>query len=391
VSIHTLHIEHVMLLAIYSLLTLANSLLYRHVKGIHWFTLYNLFALLGAIAVELRGQIPDLLSIVGGNVLVVAAYMLLFFSLAALAERSIRQTYVQFALLAAAIVTMMQWGYFHPDTKTRLIAYSAILYFQQIQIAFFIWFARRGKLRKVGGPLAVMLAALAIINVIRILGVYLNGAPQDYLQSGSFLAWIVVANTCLQCGAMVSYVWMTASILRNELELQASTDPLTGLLNRRAVQIAARREIALSKQKGFILSVVTIDLDTFKQINDTYGHSCGDATLIAVAGCLQRGMRPADFLARTGGDEFTILLPRTQLASAEGIAERLRQSVQALTIPHGDIEIRITASFGLSAIDTSVADWDDLVNSSDKALYKAKRAGGNVTLSNTPQASRIAS
>lgn len=375
-----------MLLAIYSLLTVANSLLYRNVKGIHWFSLYNVFALLGAIAVELRGQIPDFLSIVVGNLCVMTGYALLFFSLAALAERSIRQTYFQLLLLAAAVVTMMQWGYWHPETKTRLLAYSLILFLQQAHIAFFICFAHAGKLRRVGSAMAVMLAGLAAINVIRILGVSLHGAPSDYLQAGPFLAGIVVANTCLQCGAMVAYVWMTASLLRKELEHQALSDPLTGILNRRAIQKAAEREIALSRQRSLPLSVITVDLDSFKKINDSYGHHAGDATLIAVADCLQQAMRGTDLLARTGGDEFTILLPRTSLQSADEIAERLRSCVEALRVLHQDVETTITASFGLATLESSTLTWDHLINTSDKALYRAKRAGGNIALT-TPDPS----
>ena len=118
--IHTLHLEHVWLLSIYTLLTVANSLLYKNMKGIHFFSAYTFFALLGAISVAARGSIPDFLSIVVGNLFVVAAYLLLFLSLAALFGARRPNFWVQGALIFLGVVTMLQWGLFQPNTALRL-------------------------------------------------------------------------------------------------------------------------------------------------------------------------------------------------------------------------------------------------------------------------------
>ena len=384
-NIHTLHIEHVMLLAVYTLLTVANSLLYKGMKGSYWFSLYNVFALLGAISVALRGQIPDFLSIVIGNLFVVACYHSLFLSLTAHFGRRKLDLYLQTFLALVGVVTMMQYGYFHPDTRLRLIAYSAVLGGQQAHIAVFLFRTQSAFLRRAGGAMALMLSTLAAVNIIRMLGVGYGGAPADYLQAGNFLASIVVINTCLQCGVMVAYVWLTAAQLRCDLEVQASTDPLTGLLNRRAIELAAETAILRSRQANAGLSVLTIDLDGFKEVNDTFGHNYGDTTLIAVARCLQAGLRHGDQLARTGGDEFAILLPRTSFSSAVQIADTLRQAIENLRIPYDHPEqnqqgdsrtITIAASFGLAHAESS-SSWEQLITQCDQALYAAKRAGGN--------------
>ena len=376
-GIHTLHVEHVVLLAVYTLLTAANSLLYRAMKGIHWFSLYNVFALLGAVAVAMRGQIPDFASIVLGNLFVVVGYALLFMSLAVLFGFKRSHVYFQLGLIAVAVVTMVEFGWFHPDTKLRLMAYSVVLGLQQAQIAWFVFREKEGGFRVAGGPIGVILAALAVVNVVRTLGVSLHGAPANYLNAGSFLSWIVIVNTGLQCGAMVAYVWLTAALLRMDLEVQASTDPLTGLLNRRAFHQRAEAELLRCKAAGLPVSALTIDLDEFKQVNDTYGHSCGDAMLTMVAKCLRQNMRSTDLVARLGGDEFAVLLPRTSLGDAAVVAEEVRESLESLRIAGESFEVKVTASFGLAQVESATLNWEHLVLNCDEALYAAKKRGGN--------------
>jgi uncharacterized membrane protein len=111
VDMHTLHLEHVVLLFLCTVITIANSNLYKGVKGIHWFSLYNLVALLGAIAVAFRGHIPDFLSIVVGNLLVAAGYFFFSISLTAFFGGKTTYYYLQAALLLIAIVTMLQYGW----------------------------------------------------------------------------------------------------------------------------------------------------------------------------------------------------------------------------------------------------------------------------------------
>ena len=217
---------------------------------------------------------------------------------------------------------MVEWGSIHPNTKTRLIAYSIVLGLATGAHGLCrLPTADDDPADSRRSPVAIMLALLALTNLVRILGVYHYGAPADYLKAGAFLGWIVIITSCLQCGAMVGYVWMTAALLRNDLEVQASTDPLTGLLNRRAIEREAEPMLAGCRQLASPACAILIDLDGFKQINDRFGHGCGDATLIEVAACLQREMRKTDLLARLGGDEFA---DATALHSVGGCRPRSR-------------------------------------------------------------------
>jgi diguanylate cyclase (GGDEF)-like protein len=380
VDIHTLHIEHVVLLSLYTLLTLVNCRLHRGAPGGYWFPVYNLSALLGACLIALRGQIPDFFSIVLGCWFVVFAYIALYVCAAQFFRQKLINQNLLIAFCVVALALLVQWGYIHPDTSARLIVYSALLTVEQGLTAAFVFHHAKGSLRASSGLLGLMLALLCLSSFIRILGVSMHGAPRDYLQAGAFLAWILLLNSAFQCGALVAFVWMTAASLRHDLEVLASTDSLTGLLNRRAMETAAAQAIVYCGKTQSPLSAVLIDLDDFKRINDSYGHDCGDATLIAVAQCLQLGMRQNDLLARLGGDEFAILLPDTSVNVAIEIAERLRNDIEKLDIVHGQISTYINASFGLAEIQGTTNGWDQLITTCDKAMYNVKSVGGNLVI-----------
>jgi len=388
-DIHTLHIEHVVFLALHTILTVANSWLYKGMKGVRWFSLYSLLILLGAIAVASRGRTPDFFSIVLGTLFVAAGYSVLFLSLKDFFGSRTLQVYLQAALLLVAAVTMLQYGWIEPDTTKRLIAYSFVLFCQQAHIAFFLYRNHDHTLRVPTASMALMIGGLSLCNLIRIIGVSLHGAPRNYLNAGPFLAWILVINSCLQWGAMVAFVWMTAAMLRGKLEAQAATDPLTGTLNRRGIEVAAEQYIMACRKDSTPLSAIVIDLDDFKRINDSYGHHCGDATLIAVASSLQRNMRSDDVLARIGGDEFAILLPNTPFNEAVTIAEQLRTSIAATEIIYGPVQTRVTASFGLAQLQPPSYDWEQLFLRCDKALYEEKQSDTDPLGPNVQQLSLI--
>jgi diguanylate cyclase (GGDEF)-like protein len=226
--------------------------------------------------------------------------------------------------------------------------------------------------------MGAVVALISLSNVVRLLGVALHGAPADYLHSGPFLAWTVLNNSVLQGGVTVAFVWMTAAALRQDLQMQASTDPLTGLLNRRAMEIAAERQIALCRKRKQPLSAILIDLDEFKRINDSFGHHFGDTALVAVARCLQQHLRGHDLLARLGGDEFVVILPDSSGEQALEVAERLCAAMKELQVViYEDAQIRLSASFGVAQVHGSHVNWGQLLVDCDKAMYSVKDSGGD--------------
>lgn len=373
-DIHTLHIEHAVFLALYTLLTVANSWLYKGMKGVNWFCSYSFFVLLGAVGVALRGRIPDPVSILAATVCVSTGYACLYFCISDFFGRRGKEDYLQIILLLLIAAAMVQYGVVAPDTSKRLLIYSVLLLFQQLQTAVLLFRNPNPDIRIPASSMAIMMFGFVLSNLLRAIGISMHGAPQNYLEAGDFLVWVLIINICLQGGVMIAYVWMTAAMLRGKLEVQAATDPLTGALNRRGIEVAAEQRILSCRKDRQPLSAMVIDLDDFKRINDTFGHHCGDATLIAVAACLQRGMRSRDLLARIGGDEFAVLLPNTPHAEALEITERLRASIAGTEIIYGQIRTRVTASFGLAQLQSDDLSWEQLFLNCDKILYDEKRS-----------------
>ncbi len=154
------------------------------------------------------------------------------------------------------------------------------------------------------------------------------------------------------------------------------TDPLTRLFNRRHFDSNLQREFMRAKRYNSNLSMAIIDIDFFKKINDTYGHSCGDYVLKEVAYKILNNFRQTDFVFRYGGEEFVVLLTETSLQSAISPLERLRNSIENSQFFYRGEQLKVTVSIGVS----SCLDFDDpweMFDSADKALYEAKNNGRN--------------
>jgi diguanylate cyclase len=174
-------------------------------------------------------------------------------------------------------------------------------------------------------------------------------------------------------------VWQLAaaseSVLRDELAALARTDALTGLLNRRGLTEALDRETARARRTGATVSLVLLDLDRFKALNDSLGHPAGDRALVAVADILRRGLRAGDVAGRWGGDEFGIVFVDLPIESAYDVVDRLRAH---LAHPSGSAKTRrVSFSAGVAALAGTAANAAELMTLADRALYEAKAAGGN--------------
>ena len=164
-------------------------------------------------------------------------------------------------------------------------------------------------------------------------------------------------------------------ILLRHVEVLAATDPLTGLYNRRQFFTLGTYEVPRALRLNQHLSILTIDVDYFKQINDTHGHSMGDELLRAASKIFQANLREQDILARIGGDEFVVLLPDTNIHEAALVAERIRHSTESLSVQSKQFPSPITISIGVATLTPDIPDLDTLLSRCDEALYAAKRAG----------------
>ncbi len=165
--------------------------------------------------------------------------------------------------------------------------------------------------------------------------------------------------------------------LTKELEKIATQDSLTGIGNRRYYFDLGSKAFSIAKREKSFLSLITIDIDNFKDINDEFGHQVGDDVLKLVASNMISELRKSDILARVGGEEFSIVLPNTDLDKAMLIAEKIRTKFKNIDYKYKNRAILVTGSFGVSQNLDSDTNLDEIYARADKALYKAKSSGKN--------------
>ena len=149
-------------------------------------------------------------------------------------------------------------------------------------------------------------------------------------------------------------------------------DALTGIMNRRQMELELNREAARHSRSGRTFAIVLCDLDLFKEINDRHGHHAGDQVLVSVATCMLDALRTHDLVARWGGEEFLLLLPESEARDAMAAAERVRSAVHGLRVEVDGQRIDVTATFGVAVFD---GDWTNTLRRADRALYGGKAAG----------------
>ena len=185
---------------------------------------------------------------------------------------------------------------------------------------------------------------------------------------------LLVGTLALQTATDLNQV----SVLRRENVL----DPLIGIYNRRYLNLKIAEEIERAQRHNFQLSMLLLDIDHFKNVNDTYGHYIGDLVLKSLGNLLLKNVRKTDIVARYGGEEIAVIAPHTSVPTAVNLAERLRQVVEtSVMVPADEQEDRqavtISVSIGVAGLDRQIVDKQSLIERTDEALYKAKQKGRN--------------
>ncbi|MBP0588586.1 GGDEF domain-containing protein [Paraburkholderia sp. LEh10] len=346
-----------------------------NIRGVgHWAS-GALVVSASAILLALRGGVPDWLSIVAANLgMILGTGLWLIGSQLFFAQRPSRR-FVSL-LLGAGVIAMSWMTWAQPTVGGRTVCMSAIL--ALTYGADGIVMLRFGRESNTAIFVGAMLLAQALVTAARGVSMFVPAWASTGLFSADLVQKVYLTTGALMSLTVtVGLLFVAMDRLRNQLEQQSFMDPLTGLLNRRAFLSAHHQEREKAMRTGGLLSLLLIDLDHFKQVNDTYGHATGDRILIDFARRVADMLPAQGHFARWGGEEFAVLLPRLRPDEAREQADRIRQRLaqkEDASLP------AYTCSIGVACMAGADATIEQLARDADEALYGAKRAGRNCVL-----------
>ena len=373
IELHTIHITA----AIYACLCLYMLLIHRSTPGLRGVQLiiygYAAFAA-GMELLALRGRIPDFLSVTVANSLLILINVFLYWGIAELLHLRRPQRWLLLASVIPTALVSLYCSYVHPDVSGRIIVVSFIAVLQYALIVRLLSGPGPRRIHMPRQGLAALFTLYAFINLYRAWEAHLND-PRSRLSAAPFSTVAFLTPILIGVMTALGVIWLAMAQLQHELEAQSQTDSLTGLLNRRALEQIGAEAIEYARRESSHLSLIILDLDRFKAINDEHGHDGGDAVLSHAARCLRDNLREMDHIARLGGEEFVAVLPGATQAHAAEIAESLRHCLANLTVDHLSQQIRLSASFGVATLLPTDTSWLEILRRGDRALYLAKEQG----------------
>lgn len=343
-------------------------------RSLKIFGVGKLIAATGFAMVALRGEVDAFWGVVVGNTLAVGGFSVNLIALWVLQSRPIFYAGPT-AATAAALGVSWWFGLVDYDLRGLRIGTSLVILGLCLYLAYEMLMRYRGEGRAhvVGGCLSLMMAAA---TAARLVGAAAGRPEQGDLIAGDwaervFFLFAYIAATM----SALNFCLISNDAFNNELRRQADADPLTDLPNRRRLTQRGEEETRRARRYRRPLSVIVLDLDHFKAINDGYGHAGGDAALIAAGEICRATLRDVDMFARLGGEEFVAVLAETSRSEAAAVAELLRLAMTRVRTP-GAPDLRLTASLGTATLRNG-EQFADLLARADAAMYQAKAAGRN--------------
>ncbi|MYM21043.1 diguanylate cyclase [Duganella sp. FT135W] len=262
------------------------------------------------------------------------------------------------------------WRIIEPNFSARVAVFSLTVLVFYVRQVFLIW--------KFGEPhfssrfFGILMSIQTVVVFTRgVIALIFGGQYVDITTVGAFQSLYLAVGHFMILLLTVGFMTVCTRRLQIILERRSTLDPLTEVLNRRGFADIYAKEHALMRREGTFMTMLNIDIDHFKQINDSYGHAVGDRVLVDVAAVISKALRASDHVARFGGEEFVVLLPATGLDRALHITERIQA---ALRTPRADVP-PYAVSFGVACQTSADESLDGILVRADKALYCAKERG----------------
>jgi diguanylate cyclase (GGDEF)-like protein len=359
---------------------------------LHWLG-FNLLLALGLGLVSLRPAGDPWFTVVLANLVLAGGFLLLYRGGALFLRLPVRDGELAAAMLGCIAFALWSGpiphgpGWIHPGAGTAALIGWTLLAGS--------WRGRAALTAQFGARTAWVALSpqvlYGLVQVLRAHQIITLDATAVQLQTHSAANELLVYASMLSA-AVFNLVYMFLIVLRlmGRLTYMVDHDALTGLFNRRAIQAMLEREWARWRRMGKPFTVIALDLDHFKQINDRWGHPAGDAVLRSTASLLRREVREVDSVGRVGGEEFLVLMPGCAPASAAHVAERLRGVLRARPVDVGTAEpVPVTGSIGVAAVVSTDTDLAHLLRRADAALYIAKAQGRDCVVCAAADSGRV--
>lgn len=339
---------------------------------------YLLFSF-GFILLDFGQYIFDFLSVVVANLAIVAGFSLLILGILKFLKYE-KQNFekASIALLCVMSVAFVYFTYVQNSVNTRIIIISAIIAGYSFFAGFKVLANKNKVILTFTHFLGFSFLYCTVIFLLRIYFTFNEPELHDIMDAGTIHAVSLIALQLVIISSCFSLTISASQQLANKLAIQATIDSLTDVYNRRAFDEFAKKSVLRAQREQTPISMILMDIDFFKQVNDQYGHQVGDKVLQEFSLRLKNSLRQYDILSRYGGEEFTLLLPDTDTSTAMIIAEKLRNTIaQPVFCLEDGAELAVTASFGVATIQGEDIDWQQFISLVDQALYHAKESGRN--------------
>jgi diguanylate cyclase (GGDEF)-like protein len=351
---------------------------YPQIKGIRRWAIACGLQGVGWGLLGMRGELHEVFSVFAANILIVSSAAIFYLAIASFKELDSHNfAFSGFLLVFLLIFTF--FTFYQPNFAARSMITAGTSALITFFCSFILIFASNGRPTKSEWVMGLSFLAISITAFVRLCSFAFHISEQSSeLFNPDIFNGIVFGLFFLSILILTfSFSLMINDKFMEEIMRLATLDSLTETYNRAAMETLSVKEIERAKRYKFPLSFLLLDLDHFKRVNDNYGHQVGDLTLKKVVEITTNELRQHDILGRFGGEEFTVLLPDTDLISAKIVAERIRNTVKQTKFYAGEKPFRITVSIGLATFNHETDDFQELFRRADLGLYKAKQTGRN--------------